>query len=49
MWFVPATSPLASTITPAHPIWMDVESHHIYPVFNVKQGSGKDGKFTFPD
>ena len=27
---------------------MDVESHHIYPVFNVKQGSGKDGKFTFP-
>ena len=28
---------------------MDVEDHHIYPVFNVKQGSGKDGKFTFPD
>jgi hypothetical protein len=48
MWFVPVTSPLASTITPAHPIWMDVESHHIYPVFNVKKGSGKDGKFTFP-
>jgi hypothetical protein len=46
--FVPATSPLASTITPVHPIWMDVEDHHIYPVFNVKQGSGRGGKFTFP-
>jgi hypothetical protein len=49
MEFVPATSPLASTLTPVHPIWMDVEDHHIYPVFNVKQHSGKDGKFTFPD
>jgi hypothetical protein len=47
--FVPATSPLASTITPVHPIWMDVEDHHIYPVFNVKQGSGRHGRFTFPD
>src|SRR5262249_59711442 len=34
--FVPATSPLAQTIKPIHPIWMDVESHHIYPVFDVK-------------
>lgn len=47
--FVPATSPLAGHITPVHPIWMDVEDHHIYPVFNVKQGSGVNGKFTFPD
>lgn len=47
--FVPATSPLASEITPVHPIWMDVEDHHIYPIFNVKRGSGRDGKFTFPD
>jgi hypothetical protein len=49
MDFVPATSPLASTITPVHPIWMDVEDHHIYPVFNVKRGSGRKGQFTFPD
>ena len=48
MWFVPATSPLASTITPVHPIWMDVMDHNIYPVFNVRRGSGKHGKFTFP-
>ena len=49
MEFIPATSPLASTITPVHPIWMDVEDDHIYPVFNVKQGSGKNGKFMFPE
>jgi hypothetical protein len=47
--FIPATSPLASQITPAHPIWMDVQDHHIYPVFNVKRGSGVNGKFTYPD
>jgi hypothetical protein len=49
MDFVPETSPLASAITPVHPIWMDVEDHHIYPVFNVQRGSGRTGKFTFPD
>jgi hypothetical protein len=47
--FVPASSPLAASITPVHPIWMDVESHNIYPVFNVLRHSGRDGKFTFPD
>jgi hypothetical protein len=49
MDFIPATSPLASRITPVHPIWMDVEDHHIYSVFNVQRGSGHDGEFTFPD
>ncbi len=47
--FVPLSDPASAGITAVHPIWMDVEDHHIYPVFNVKQGSGKDGKFTFPD
>ncbi|HEY1566673.1 MAG TPA: hypothetical protein VGF68_06625 [Solirubrobacteraceae bacterium] len=47
--FVPATSPAAAQITPVHPIWMDVEDHHIYPVFDVHRGSGVNGKFTFPD
>jgi hypothetical protein len=47
--FVPATSPAAAQITPVHPIWMDVEDHHIYPVFDVHRHSGVDGKFTFPD
>jgi hypothetical protein len=49
MDFLPATAPLASTITPVHPIWMDVMDHHIYPVYDVKRGSGRKGKFTFPD
>jgi hypothetical protein len=47
--FVPQTDPASNTITPVHPIWMDVEAHHLYPVFNVHRFSGKDGKFTFPD
>jgi hypothetical protein len=47
--FVPASSPAAASITPVHPIWMDVEDHHLYPVFNVREHSGVDGKFTFPD
>jgi hypothetical protein len=48
MTFVPATSPKAKTITPVHPIWMDVMSKHIYPVFDVHRFSGKHGIFTFP-
>ena len=47
--FIPADTPAAAHITPVHPIWMDVEDHNLYPVFNVKKGSGKDGKFTFPE
>lgn len=47
--FVPASSPLAGHITPVHPIWMDVEDHSIYPVFDVKRHSGRNGRFTFPD
>jgi hypothetical protein len=49
MDFVPATSPAASHITPVHPVWMDVERGNIYPVFDVKRGTGRNGKFTFPD
>jgi hypothetical protein len=47
--FLPDSQPAAAHITPVHPIWMDVESHHIYPVFNVYRGSGRNGEFTFPD
>jgi hypothetical protein len=47
--FIPLTSPLAAHITTVHPIWMDVEAHHIYPVFDVKRYSGVNGKYTFPD
>jgi hypothetical protein len=47
--FVPASAPAAAGITPVHPIWMDVEAHHIYPVFDVHRGSGVHGKYVFPD
>lgn len=47
--FVPADSPLAQSIKPAHPVWMDVEGGKIYPVFDALKGSGKDGLFTYPD
>jgi hypothetical protein len=47
--FIPDSSPAARGITPVHPIWMDVEDHHLYPVFNVYRHSGRGGKFTFPD
>jgi hypothetical protein len=47
--FVPASSPLAKTIKPARPVWMDVQNGSIYPVFDVVQGSGKNGTYTYPD
>jgi plastocyanin len=47
--FVPASSPAAQQITPARPIWMDVESGSIYPVFDALKGSGTNGTFTYPD
>jgi hypothetical protein len=37
MDFIPDSAPAARGITPGHPIWMDVEDHHIYPVFDVKR------------
>jgi plastocyanin len=49
MDFIPASSPGAAKITPAHPIWMDVQKGHIYPVFDVLKGSGTNGTFTYPD
>jgi len=46
--FIPDTDPRAESITPANPIWMDVESG-IYPVFDTHRDSGgPDGEFTYP-
>ena len=47
--FVPMRSDGAKEITPARPIWMDVRTGEIYPVFDVLKGSGTDGTFTYPD
>ena len=46
--FIPASSPKARGIKPIRPIWMDVQNHSAYPVFNVEKGSGKKGLYTYP-
>ena len=48
--FIPATSPAAKKIRPARPVWMDVmNGSGLYPVFDVKKGAGRNGRYTFPD
>jgi hypothetical protein len=47
--FVPASSPTARRMRPARPIWMDVENGKTYPVFNVRKGAGRGGRYTYPD
>jgi plastocyanin len=47
--FVPDSKPAAAKITPARPLWMDVAGISTYPVFDAIRGSGKNGKYTFPD
>lgn len=47
--FVPASNPAAEGMKRVRPVWMDVESGSGYPVFDTKRGSGRDGRFTYPD
>jgi len=47
--FIPKTSPAAKGIKAARPVWMDVRNGQIYPVFNVKKGTGKKGRYTYPN
>jgi hypothetical protein len=47
--FAPKGSRAARGIRPVHPIWMDVEAGRQYPVFNVRKGSGRKGRFTYPN
>ncbi len=47
--FVPNGSRAARGIRPVRPIWMDVQKGNFYPVFNVKKGSGQDGRYTYPN
>ncbi len=46
--FAPKGSPAARDIRPVRPIWMDVQSGNQYPVFNVRKGSGRNGRYTYP-
>jgi plastocyanin len=47
--FVPDSEAAAASITPILPMWMDVAGVKSYPVFNAIRGTGKKGKYTFPD
>jgi hypothetical protein len=47
--FVPKASPTGLTMKPAIPLWLDVQNGKAYPVFDVHQGTGRDGRFTYPD
>jgi plastocyanin len=47
--FIAAGSSAARGIAAVHPQWMDVTGLRAYPVFDVLQGSGRNGKFTYPD
>jgi len=49
LYFIPDTAPEAAGIHEIDTQWMDVEGVKPYPVFNALKGSGKDGKFTFPN
>jgi plastocyanin len=47
--FIPDSSAAAKKMKPARPIWMDVESGKLYPVFNVMKNSGEKNIFTYPN
>ena len=49
LYFIPDTAPEAANIREIRTQWMDVEGLKPYPVFDALKGSGKDGKFTYPD
>ena len=47
--FVPKGSRAARGMHNVRPIWMDVQNGSLYPVFNVKKGSGGNGRYTYPN
>jgi plastocyanin len=47
--FLPDSTDAAKSITPVVPMWMDVSGIKTYPVFNAIRGTGKKGKYTFPN
>jgi hypothetical protein len=46
--FIPASSPKARGMRRVRPVWMDVENGSAYPVFDVRKGAGKRGRYTYP-
>jgi plastocyanin len=46
--FAPKGSRAARGLRPVRPIWLDVRNGELYPVFNVRKGSGRKGRYTYP-
>ena len=47
--FIPDGSKAARAMKEVKTRWMDVEAIKAYPVFDVIKGTGRNGRFTFPD
>jgi hypothetical protein len=47
--YVPRNSALGRRIVPVEPVWMDVQNGGAYPVFDVRRGTGRHARFTYPD
>jgi hypothetical protein len=47
--FLPDSEPAAQSVTRIIPFWMDVAGLRSYPVFNALKGTGRKGKYTFPN
>jgi hypothetical protein len=47
--FLPDSAPAAQSVTPILPLWMDVSGLKAYPVFDANKGTGRKGKYTFPN
>jgi plastocyanin len=47
--FIPRTAPAARHMRAVHPVWMDVRNGNTYPVFDSLQGTGRNGRYTYPD
>jgi hypothetical protein len=49
LYFIPDSAPEAANIKQIDTQWMDVQGIKPYPVFDAVRGSGKNGRFTYPD
>ena len=49
MTFIPDGTPAAKGMKEVKTQWLDVEGGKAYPVFDVLQGTGHGGQYTFPD
>ena len=47
--FIPDTSPAAKGMRAVETRWLDVQNGSAYPVFDVLRGSGRKGRFTYPN